>query len=72
MAKRGLFKRINVIDKGDMTYAVVYALRGYRKGQPANTIGLYFSKKDAEETKEVYCSAEIYDVLYIIEKIVWF
>lgn len=72
MAKRGLFKKINVVDKGDMAYAVVYALRGYRKSQPASSIGLYFSKEKAEKTKEFYNSAEIYDIVYIVEKIVWF
>lgn len=65
-------KRINIIEKDDMTYAIVYALRGYRRSEPANTIGFYFSKEDAEQTKKVYVDAEIYDVLYIVEKIVWF
>lgn len=72
MAKSSLFKRVNIIDNGDMVYAVVYALRGRREEEPTHTIGLYFSKEDAEQTKKIYDGADVYDVLYIVEKIVWF
>lgn len=63
---------MHIVEKDDMTYAVVYAVRGCKDNQPANTIGLYFSKDEAEKTKEIYYHAEIYDTIYIVEKMVWF
>ena len=63
---------MQIVEKDDMAYAVVYAVRGCMENQPVNTIGLYFSKDEAEITKETYYHAQIYDTIYIVEKMVWF
>ena len=63
---------MQIVEKDDMAYAVVYAVRGCMENQPVNTIGLYFSKDEAERTKETYYHAQIYDTIYIVEKMVWF
>lgn len=72
MSKKSLIHKMQIVEKDDMAYAVVYAVRGCMKNQPVNTIGLYFSKDEAERTKETYYHAEIYDTIYIVEKMVWF
>ena len=72
MSKKSLIKSINIVENDGMKYAVVYEVRGCRENQSANNIGFYFSKEKAEETKDIYYKAEIYDVVYIVEKMVWF
>lgn len=63
---------MQIVEKDDMAYAVVYAVRGCRYNQPVITIGLYFSKDEAERTKENCYHAEIYDTIWIVEQMVWF
>lgn len=72
MSKKSLINKIQIVEDDDMAYAVVYAVRGNKYNQPANTIGLYFSKEEAVKTQQLYYNAEIYDVIYIVEKMVWF
>lgn len=72
MSKNSLIQSINIVEKDDMKYAIVYEVRGCRENQPANNIGFYFSKEIAEETKDIYYKAGIFDVVYIVEKMVWF
>lgn len=72
MSKKSLINKMQIVEKDDMAYAVVYAVRGCLKNQPVDTIGLYFSKDEAERTKENYYNAQIYDTIYIIEMMVWF
>ena len=72
MSKGNLIKKIQIVKKAEMAYAVVYEVRGCLENQPTNNIGFYFSKEKAEETKDLYCKAEIYDIVYIVEKMVWF
>lgn len=72
MSKKSLINKIQIVEKDDMAYAVVYAVRGCKYNQPVNTIGLYFSKDEAERTKETYYHAEVYDTIWIVKKMVWF
>ena len=72
MSKKSLIHKMQIVEKDDMAYAVVYVVRGCKYNQPVNTIGLYFSKDEAERTKETYYQAEIYDTIWVVEKMVWF
>ena len=72
MSKKSLIHKMQIVEKDDMAYAVVYAVRGCKYNQPVKTIGLYFSKDEAERTKETYYHAEIYDTIWIVENMVWF
>lgn len=72
MSKQSLINKINIVEKDDMMYVVVYEVRACRENQPANTIGVFFSKEQAEEIKQFYYDSAIYDVVYIVQKMVWF
>lgn len=72
MSKKSLISKIQIVSQAYLSYAVVYAVRGRKGFNPVNTVGLYFSKEEAEKTKETYYRAGIYDVIYIVEKMVWF
>lgn len=72
MTKKSLINKVQIIEKNGESYVIVYAVRGYRGLERVVTIGLYFSKEVAEQMKKFYADAEIYDVLYIVEKNVWF
>lgn len=71
MTKKDFIKKIQVIGKDDLFYSVVYVLKGCRGAEPAVTICLYFSLADAMDKKEYYQSLGWYDVVYIIEEMVW-
>lgn len=72
MSKKSLISKIQIVNQAYLSYAIVYAVHGCKYNQPVNTIGLYFSKEDAEKTKKTYYEAEIYDTIWIVEKNVLF
>ena len=72
MSKLSLISKVNIVEEDDVAYAIIYVVHGCHRRNPANTIGHYFCKDEAEKSKEFYQSTGIYDVVYIVEKIVWF
>ena len=72
MSKESLIKSINVVEKDDMKYAVIYAVRGCKYNGPVNTIALYFSKDEAEKAKEICFRVDIYDSVWVVAQMVWF
>ena len=72
MSKKSLISKIKIVNQAYLSYAIVYEVRGCKYNQPVNSIGLYFSKEEAEKTKENYYQSEIYDTIWLVEKMVWF
>lgn len=72
MSKKSLISKIQIVNQAYLSYALIYEVRGRNGILPINSIGLYFSKNEAEKTKATYYRAGIYDVIYIVEKMVWF
>lgn len=72
MSKKSLISKIKIFNQANLSYAIVYEVRGCKYNQPVKSIGFYFSEEDAEKTKEIYYKADFFDAIWILKKMVWF
>lgn len=72
MSKKSLIKKIQIIEKDDMVYSIVYCVYASQKGGSAALIHSYFSLEDAMDKKELLDSFGIFETVFIIEDMVWF
>lgn len=72
MSKKSLIKKIQIIEKDDMAYSVVYEVHASHGGGAPAPVHTYFSLESAMEEKDLLYSLDIYDTVFIIENMVWF
>lgn len=72
MSKKSLIKKVQIIEKDDMAYSVVYEVHASHGGGSPVPVHTYFSLEDAMDERDLLYSLNIYDTVFIIENKVCF